>query len=337
MNPPKDPTRPAVPATGRPALVSVVVPAHDEASGLARAAAEIGAVLGSCTVDYEILVVDDGSRDGTYEVIQALAAADGRMRGLRLSRNFGKEAALLAGLEAAGGDAIITMDADLQHPPSLIPVLLERWREGARVVHAVKRDRSHDSLLARWRSAAFHGLLTRLGGVDVRGSSDFKLLDRIAVDAIVTDLPERSRFYRGLADWVGFEQASVPFDVAPREVGRGKWSLPALLGLATTALVSFTSAPLRVVTSFGLLTLAFGALVAADTLWSWARGTAVSGFATLEITLLFLGSLIMISLGIVGEYIAKIYDETKRRPAYLISSTCGFDENRPDRRPGRAR
>lgn len=317
-------------AASRSALVSVVIPAHDEAPGLAHTLAEIGTVLRSCGVDYELIVVDDGSRDGTFAVLCALADADRHLRGVRLSRNFGKEAALLAGLKAARGDAVVTIDADLQHPPSLIPELLDRWRVGAKVVHAVKRDRSHDSLPARWRSAVFHGLLTRLGGIDVRNSSDFKLLDRVAVDALVADLPERSRFYRGLADWVGFDQASVSFDVAPRETGRGKWSLRALFGLATTALVSFTSAPLQIVTSFGLLTLAFGAIVTADTLWSWARGTAVSGFATLEITLLFLGSLIMISLGIVGEYIAKIYDETKRRPVYLVSATRGFEAQEAD-------
>ncbi|MBI5014006.1 MAG: glycosyltransferase family 2 protein [Deltaproteobacteria bacterium] len=326
---PTEPSLPAPPAENRPPRLSVVLPAHNEAAGLARALAEIGSVLATCGVTYELLVVDDGSRDRTFDEIQALAAADRCVRGIRLSRNFGKEAALLAGLEAARGDAVVTIDADLQHPPHLIPELLDRWRAGARVVHAVKRDRSHDTRMARWRSAAFHGLLTRLGGVDVRNSSDFKLLDRAVVDALVTAFPERSRFYRGLADWVGFEQASVPFDVAPREAGHGKWSLGALLGLATTALVSFTSAPLRIVTSLGFLTLAFGALVAADTVWSRFQGTAVSGFATLEITLLFLGSLIMISLGIVGEYIAKIYDETKHRPAYLVASTCGFEEKDP--------
>jgi hypothetical protein len=159
----------------------------------------------------------------------------------------------------------------------------------------------------------------------VRNASDFKLLDRVAVDAIVVRLPERRRFYRGLADWVGFEQDTVPFDVGARDTGEGKWSLRALFDLATTAIVSFTAAPLRIVTVLGLLTLGFALLVAADTLRSWLAGSAVSGFATLEITLLLLGSFIMISLGIVGEYIAKIYDEIKARPHFIVADTSGFE------------
>jgi hypothetical protein len=203
--------------------------------------------------------------------------------------------------------------------------MLERWRAGAKVVHAVKRERSYDGAITRWRAAVFNNLLTRLGGIDVRNASDFKLLDRVAVDAIVARLPERRRFYRGLADWVGFEQAAVPFDVGSRGSGEGKWSLRALFDLATTAIVSFTAAPLRIVTVLGSVTLAFALLVAGDTLWSWATGDSVSGFATLEITLLLLGSFIMISLGIVGEYIAKIYEEIKGRPHFIVADTSGFD------------
>ena len=245
---------------------------------------------------------------------------------MRFSRNFGKESALLAGLEEASGDIVITIDADLQHPPELIPVLLEQWREGFKVVHAVKQERTQDNMFTRWRAAVFNSLLTRIGGVDVRNSSDYKLLDRAAVDVIVKSLSERRRFYRGLADWIGFEQVTVPFVVAERNAGKGKWSILSLADLATTAIVSFTSAPLRIVTFLGLLTLVFGMLVAGETLWSWTHGGAVSGFATIIITLLIIGSFIMISLGIIGEYIAKMYDEIKGRPAYLVSSRCGFDD-----------
>jgi hypothetical protein len=159
----------------------------------------------------------------------------------------------------------------------------------------------------------------------MRNGSDFKLLGRRAVDVVVRELPERRRFYRGLAAWVGFRQETIPFDVDARAAGGGKWSLVGLLELATTAIVSFTSAPLRIVTILGAVTLIFGILVAADTLWSWFEGQAVSGFATIIITLLLLGSFIMISLGIIGEYIAKIYDEIKERPTYLVESRCGFE------------
>jgi hypothetical protein len=203
--------------------------------------------------------------------------------------------------------------------------MLDKWRSGAKVVHAVKQDRSTDSTLARWRAMAFNNLMVQLGGINVRNSSDYKLLDRIAVDVIVRQLPERRRFYRGLTDWVGYEQATVPFSVTERSLGESKWSLLALIDLATTAIVSFTSAPLRIVTLLGFITLVFGMLVGAEALWSWTQGESVSGFATIIITNLIIGSFIMISLGIVGEYIAKIYDEIKERPVYLIASKCGFD------------
>lgn len=306
--------------------VSVVVPAHNEAAGIEHTINELQRVMGEAHLNYELIVIDDGSQDETFSRVKKLAAKDRTLKGVRFSRNFGKESALLAGLEEASGDIVITIDADLQHPPELIPALLEQWGKGFKVVHAVKQDRTQDNMLTRWRAAVFNNLLTSIGGVDVRNSSDYKLLDRAAVDVIVKNLPERRRFYRGLADWIGFEQVTVPFVVAERNAGKGKWSILSLADLATTAIVSFTSAPLRIVTFLGLLTLVFGILVAGETLWSWIQGRAVSGFATIIITLLVIGSFIMISLGIIGEYIAKMYDEIKGRPAYLVSSRCGFDD-----------
>jgi polyisoprenyl-phosphate glycosyltransferase len=306
-------------------LLSLVVPAHNEERGIARAVDVIAGALASSGVELEIIVVDDGSRDATFERVRELARHDARVRGLRFTRNFGKEAALLAGLRVAAGDAVVTIDSDLQHPPTLIPQMLEEWRKGAMVVDAVKRNRDNDGLLTRARAELFNGLLSRLGGINLRHASDFKLLDRIVVDAIARELPERQRFYRGLADWVGYRHASVPFDVAERAEGEGKWSVWKLVQLATTAIVSFTSAPLQIVTILGLLTLVLGVGVGADAVISWFQGRAVSGFATTIITLLIVGSFIMISLGIIGEYIAKIYDEIKARPPYLVESTVGFE------------
>jgi glycosyltransferase involved in cell wall biosynthesis len=308
-----------------PFLVSVVLPAHDEAAGIERAVRVVGGVLDGCAPRWEIVVVDDGSRDGTFERLAALAATEPRVKALRLSRNFGKEAALLAGLRAARGDAVVTMDADLQHPPALIPAMVERWRGGAKVVDGVKRSRATDGALTRWRARVFNRLITRLGGVDLENASDFKLLDRMVVQAIARELPERQRFYRGLSEWVGYTRESLPFDVEERLDGQGKWTLPKLVDLAMTALLSFTSAPLRVVTCLGLLTMVFGLYVAGDALVSRYRGIAVSGFATTIITLLIIGSFIMISLGIIGEYIAKIYDEIKARPAYLVERSVGLE------------
>jgi len=306
-------------------LLSVVVPAHNEARGIAHATDVILSALASCGMELEVIVVDDGSRDDTFERVRELSSKDARIKGLRFTRNFGKEAALLAGLRVATGDAVVTLDSDLQHPPALIPTMIAERRNGAAVVDAVKRKREGDGLLTRWRANLFNALLSRLGGINLENASDFKLLDRVVVDAITQALPERQRFYRGLADWVGYRHASVLFDVAARAEGQGKWSFWRLVGLATTAIVSFTSAPLQVVTVLGVLTLGLGVVVGADAVIAWFQGRAVSGFATTIITLLVVGSFIMISLGIIGEYIAKIYDEIKARPSYLVESAVGFD------------
>jgi glycosyltransferase involved in cell wall biosynthesis len=308
----------------KPPLISLVVPAHNEAQGIAHTVEVLRKLLEGQGVLWEILIVDDGSQDDTFSRVQALAGADSRVKGLRLSRNFGKEAALLAGLKASRGDAVITLDADLQHPPSLIPDMLASWRQGAMIVHAVKRGREFDSPWARWRARLFNGLIKRLAGIDLDNASDFKLLDRRVVDVLVQQLPERSRFYRGLAEWVGYPSVRLEFDVADRAHGQSKWTLWGLVELATTALISFTSTPLRIVTVLGVFTLLFGALVATEALIGWFRGHAVSGFTTTIITLLIIGSVIMISLGVIGEYIAKIYDEIKARPVYLLQDKAGF-------------
>jgi glycosyltransferase involved in cell wall biosynthesis len=310
---------------GQPStLVSVVIPAYNEQANIKIVAAEIAHVLQHSRITLEIIIVDDGSTDETFAEASRLAHADARVKAIRFSRNFGKEAALLAGLRTATGDVVVTMDADLQHPPAIIPELLARWRQGAKVVHAVKRSRETDPWLVRMRAAAFNLLMARLTGIDIKNSSDFKLLDRVAVDAIINSLPERRRFYRGLAGWIGYSTATVPFDVCRRESGQAKMSLGRLLGLATVAIVTFTAAPLRIVSLLGLLTLGFGFTLGALTLLSWWQGEAVSGFATIIFTTLILGSFIMISLGVIGEYIAKIYDELKARPSYLIEETTGL-------------
>ena len=308
-------------------LLSVVVPAHNEAAGITHAIDVIADAVSSCGMKLEIIVVDDGSRDETFERVKDRSIADSRVKGIRFTRNFGKEAALLAGLRVASGEAVVTIDSDLQHPPALIPKMIEEWRKGAMVVDAVKRRRENDGILTRLRAGLFNAVLSRLGGINMGNSSDFKLLDRVVVDAIARELPERQRFYRGLADWVGYRHASVPFDVEARAEGEGKWSLWKLMQLATTAIVSFTSAPLQIVTVLGILTLLLGVVVGADALISWFEGRAVSGFATTIITLLVVGSFIMISLGIIGEYLAKIYDEIKARPTYLVESAVGFDSD----------
>ena len=308
---------------GKKSCISVVIPAYREALGISSVIAAIEQRLFAEDIAYEIIVVDDGSPDETFLRVQEIAARNPRVRGIRLSRNFGKEAALLAGLRASVGDAVITIDADMQHPAAMIPIMIRAWRGNAMVVNAVKRSRGRENLLDRWRADLFNRLATKLGGIDLRSSSDYKLLDRKVVDILVQLLPEKKRFYRGLAQWIGFEQLNLPFDVESRKAGESSWSARSLISLALTALLSFTSVPLRVVTLLGLVTMLVGVVIGGDALWSWLHDRAVSGFATTIMTLLFLGSLIMISLGIIGEYIAKIYDEIKARPSYLVESTCG--------------
>lgn len=303
--------------------VSVVLPAHREALGIAAAVEAVSKALNGHARDYEIVIVDDGSPDDTYQRVQEVAAGNRHIRGIRLSRNFGKEAALLAGLQAATGEVVITMDADLQHPPELIPEMIKAWRAGAVIVNGVKRDRSSESLIVRGRAAVVNAIISRLSGIDLRNSSDFKLLDRRAVDIIATWLPERMRFYRGLTQWIGFQQVDILFDIQSRTVGTTSFSLRALLRLAMTAMMSFTSAPLRVVTVLGMIIMLLGSVIGVEALWSWIGNRAVSGFTTLIMTLLLIGSVTMISLGIVGEYIARIYDEIKARPTFLVSATCG--------------
>ena len=308
-------------------LLSIVIPAHNEAAGIADALNTIKDTLSCCGMPWEIIVVDDGSLDNTFDRLNELAQDDSRVKVIRLSRNFGKEAALLAGLRAAIGDAVVTIDSDLQHPPQLIPTMIDAWRKGANVVDAVKRSRQNDGVFTRLRARIFNSLFSKLAGINLQNSSDFKLIDRVIVDTLACDLPESQRFYRGLSDWVGYSHETILFDVETRAKGEGKFTLWSLINLATTAIVSFTSAPLRIVTILGFSTLLFGLVVSVEAITTWFRGEAVSGFTTIVITLLIIGSFIMISLGIIGEYIAKIYDEVKHRPSYLVESSIGIGQD----------
>ena len=308
----------------RPLTLSVVIPAYNEAANIRLIVERVQHAVSGFDAGLEIIFIDDGSSDGTFEFICECFVDDPRIKGVRFSKNFGKEAALLAGLRNATGDVVITIDADLQHPPLVIQSMLKKWQEGAIVVHAVKRSRGNERLYQRLSANFFNLLMYKLTGINLTNSSDFKLLDRIAVDVLINDFPERRRFYRALAQWIGYKSAAVEFDVAAREGGDAKMSFTKLLSLATLGLVAFTAMPLRIVGILGAFTLALGAVVGGDTLLSWWQGKTVSGFATLVLTELAIGSCIMISLGIIGEYIAKIYEEIKARPSYIVESFKGL-------------
>ena len=311
-------------------VISAVIPAYNESKGLKEAINKIAEILEACEKNWEIVIVDDGSSDQTYQQVVQLAKADSRIKGIALSRNFGKEAAMLAGLEHAKGEAVIILDADLQHPPGFIPEMIDKWRSGAQIVHAVKRSRKDDSAGKKAAAYCINQLISSLGGININNSSDFKLLDREIVDILVHRLPERERFFRGLTSWLGFAEEYIYFDVATRQGDESKWSFWSLLELAITALTSFTSLPLRIVTFLGFATMILGFFVAGDTILSLIKGQAVSGFATIIISLLLIGSFIMISLGIIGEYIAKIYEEVKARPHYLVKASVGIKDKKPE-------
>jgi glycosyltransferase involved in cell wall biosynthesis len=310
-----------------PCELSIVIPAFNESGVLPRTLDTIKAIAEAEHVSYEIIVVDDGSTDGTSDLIKAAHSRTPEIKGIELSRQFGKEAALYAGLKYSSGKAVITLDADLQHPPGLIPEMLARWRKGAEIVHGVKQNRRADTFLQRLMAAVFNAVFSRFSGFDLRGSSDFKLLDRRVVDVLTGSLPEYGRFYRGLSVWVGYRQVSVPFDVAPRESGESRWGGLSLIRYAVRTLTAFSSLPLMIVPVLGLVMLIIALILGIETISSKLAGHAISGFATLEITILFSGSMIMIGLGVIGQYMARMFDEIKGRPVCLISRFIGLDNS----------
>ncbi len=308
----------------RPVL-SLVVPCYNEAAGLASFWARASDALDALGVPAEAVFVDDGSRDPTFSVLTALAARDARVRVVALSRNFGKEVALAAGLDHAAGDAIVPIDADLQHPPELLHELVARWREGYDVVIALRRDRATDSAARRLASDLFHRLFARVSAVPVpRGAGDFRLMARPVVDALKS-MPERTRYMKGMYAWVGFRTATVDYDVAERAAGESRFGLVKLWRLALDGIVSFSALPLRMSSFLGalfaLIALGYGAWLVARTL---VHGVDVPGYASLMVVVLFLGGVQLLSLGVIGEYLGRVYDEVKARPLYVVRARVGF-------------
>jgi glycosyltransferase involved in cell wall biosynthesis len=301
-------------------MISIVIPVFNESKQIENTLGVLQSLLERSSFQYEIILVDDGSIDNTWEVISGVALRDSRIRALRLSRNFGKEAALCAGLDVTEGDACIVMDGDLQHPPALIPEMVRLWREeGYPVVEAVKKSRGRESFFNRLSASAFYKLMQRLSGLELNQASDFKLLDARIVAAWRL-LRERQTFFRGLSSWLGFPRTQVFFDVADRQHGTSSWSTLHLFRLAITAITSFSSLPLQIVTVLGGVFMAGAIPLGIQTLYNWFSGIAVSGFTTVILLLLIVGSVLMFSLGVIGTYIANIFEEVKHRPRYLIQS-----------------
>jgi glycosyltransferase involved in cell wall biosynthesis len=319
-----------LPTRGPAPLISVVAPVKNEEAAIAPFIARVAPILDRLCGErgWEILFVDDGSIDATFPAIAAAHARDPQIRLLSLSRNFGKEAALSAGLDHATGDAVVPMDVDLQDPPEVLDEMVARWREGNDVVYGVRRSRASDSLTKRATASLFYRAHNRLSRDKIpEHAGDFRLLDRRVVD-VIRAMPERNRFMKGLFAWGGFRQAAVEYDRVERDVGQSKFDYWKLWTLALDGITSSSTMPLRIWSYVGgliaLLALAYAGWIVIDTL---IFGSPVAGYPSLVVSVLFLGGVQLISLGVLGEYVGRILVETKRRPLYVIRDRLGFEES----------
>lgn len=308
--------------------LSVVIPVLDEARGVGTLVARVSAVLEGLGRPWEIVFVDDGSTDATLAALEALNARDARIKAVSLSRNFGKEIAVAAGLRHATGDGVVIMDGDLQHPPEVVAEFVRRWDEGYAIVYGVRRSRVTDTALHRAAARVFYRVFERMSGTELpQGAGDFRLLDRRAVDAF-NALGERARFNKGLYAWIGFRSVGVTFDVAPRADGASRWRPGRLFKFALDGLASFTTLPLRVwsYVGLGVSALAF-AYVLVFLVKTLIFGIDQPGFPTLVISVLFLGGVQLISLGVIGEYLGRVYEEVKGRPLYVVGRRIGLADD----------
>lgn len=307
-------------------MLSVVVPAYNEEENIFPAAKEISRVLADAGIDNEIIFVNDGSKDDTWPRILSASEKFYNVRGICFSRNFGKEAAILAGLSESRGLCCAVIDCDLQHPPIKLIEMYRLWEQGYEVIEGVKSSRGKEGVIYKAAARVFYRLLSGSVKIDMMHSSDFKLLDRKAVDAIIS-MPEHFSFFRALSAWVGFETATVSFDVEERSAGTTKWSKRGLLKYGITNITSFSSAPMVLIMYLGVVILLFSLVFSIISLVQKLCGVALGGFTTVIIMLGFIGSIIMISLGIIGYYLSKIYEEIKGRPRYIISKRTDTDKN----------
>lgn len=317
-------------ALEKPTL-SIVIPVYNEREVLPLLLERLEAVLARLSVSYEILTVDDGSRDGSHAFLASLALQRSSHRHVRLSRNFGKEAAVSAGLDHARGDAVILLDADLQDPPELIPLMLQAFREGADIVSMRRRSRAGDGWLKTGTAYLYYRLLRRMTRTDIPADTgDFRLLSRKAVEALKR-LPERNRYMKGLFAWIGLPTRVIDYDRDPRAAGQTKWDWLGLVGLAFEGITSFSTTPLRWATGIGalaaLLGASFGIWIVIKTL---VLGNLVQGYPSMIAIVTFLGGMQLLSIGIVGEYVGKTYFETKQRPLYLVESITSMDFEQKD-------
>lgn len=303
-------------------MLSIVIPAYNEERMIQRTTEVVGGIMDDEKIPYQIIYVNDGSKDQTWHKIEEVAKTNANVVGVNFSRNFGKESAIFAGLANADGDCVVVMDCDLQHPPQTIVEMYRLWEQGYEVVEGVKRTRGKESILHSASAGMFYKIMSAAVKIDMSRASDFKLMDRAAVDAVLS-MPERNVFFRALSSWVGYKTTSVEFDVQEREEGESKWSTWSLIKYAIRNIVGFSTAPMQLVTVAGVLVFCAAVILGVQSLIKYFAGQALEGFTTVILLILIIGSIIMISLGIIGVYLSKIYEEVKGRPLYFISKKVG--------------
>lgn len=302
-------------------LVSIVVPVLNEQKSIGRFVDHVTKELQSVDIEYAFIFIDDGSSDDTYHVIEQLAETNKRIHAISLSRNFGKEAAICAGIEVSRGDAVIVMDVDLQHPPELLPDMITLWlKDRFKVVEAKKEYRGTETWVNKIGSKIFYSIMTHSTGFDLDGATDYKLLDRQVVNEWKR-LPERITFFRGMSSWLGFRATTINFSVPKRLDGHSNWNFVKLVQLAVNAVTSFSALPLYVVTLIGSLFFLFSIVLGLQTLYVYLSGESVDGFTTVILLLLIIGATLSMGIGILGIYVSRIYEEQKSRPRYIIEKS----------------
>ncbi len=302
-------------------MLSVVIPTFNEEKTIAHTADVVADILTAANIPFEIIFVDDGSKDFTWRKIQLECENNTAVVGITFSKNFGKDAAIMAGLETARGDCCVVIDCDLQQPPEKILEMYKLWEEGYEVIEGQKSSRGNEGIVHKLSAKLFYSIISKATKVDMSNASDFKLLDRKAVNSIL-QLKEKNAFFRALSSWVGYKTAYIKFDVQERFAGKSKWSRKALIKYALSNISSFSAFPLHVVTFLGAIMLLFSIILGTNSLIQYFSGQALEGFTTVILIQLFMGSITMISLGIMGYYISKIYEEVMNRPRYIISEVC---------------
>ncbi|MBQ4111034.1 MAG: glycosyltransferase family 2 protein [Clostridia bacterium] len=307
-------------------MLSVIIPSYNEEKCIKSAYNAIYSLLYENNIESEFIFVDDGSQDRTYEMIKELSEENNNVTGLHFSRNFGKESAISAGLSAINGDCAVVIDCDLQHPPEKIIEMYHLWEQGYEIVEGIKKARGREKKLHSIGAKIFYSAISRMAGFDMANSSDFKLLDRKVVE-VLNRMPERG-FFRAISYWVGYNKTTVEYDVKMRIDGESKWSTKGLVKYAISNISSYSTAPMQIVTALGSIMLIISAVLTVWTIIDKLVGRSIEGIPTVIIITIFIGSIIMISLGIIGYYIARIYEEIKGRPKYIISSFVKSNNNK---------